>query len=270
MSSVCANVFLDSLDLRDRYSSFGDGEHPIWYATPDSYHTKRYRGAEFVNFMATALRVGFEDNCLQYFDGTKVSNVNVFQTTLNTALAVGSDPLKLYARLHGQCEVHAFVEGENRKWLADIIQRGLDIGLYRTVPRGYDGWEAVVTMLRKRDDEPVVTSYSVCESFPNHTIVQNAGLINLPFYTDEDGKVYEDEYDIDPWEDLTDEERWNLGMNAIRLNEGWLELTPKHWDWPDWYFGDKPLTGFHVLSTAVAMKENDPNVRQARERKAQR
>lgn len=86
-----------------------------------------------------------------------------FALALNTTLVLGSDPMCLMARLHGQCEIHAYVEGSNRAWMAEIIQQGLDAKLYRAEM----GWEGVQELLRKGNEHPVVTSYSVCDSFPN-------------------------------------------------------------------------------------------------------
>jgi hypothetical protein len=140
------------------------------------------------------------------------------------------------------------------------------------VPRGYDGWPVVVSMLRKRDDEPVVTSYSVCEGFPNHNMVQDAGLIELPFYKDSDGKEYEDEYDTEPWDALSAGERWDLGMQALRGGEDdtWLELEPERWEYPDYHFGDNPLTGYQIYAGALEKKDRDPAVCQAREQRNRR
>ena len=91
--------------------------------------------------------------------------------SLNTALALGSDPVRLAAKIHGWCEVHAWFDGPDRAWAADIIDQGLAAGIYRRghpADAGYSqGWEQVQALLRERDDEPVVMSYSVCDQFPN-------------------------------------------------------------------------------------------------------
>jgi hypothetical protein len=84
--------------------------------------------------------------------------------SLNTAIAIGSDVIVLMARLHGQCEVHCYVEGHNRKWLAKIIRDGLEQNLLR------EGrcWESVIEFLERSNKHPVVCSYSVCDSFPGN------------------------------------------------------------------------------------------------------
>jgi len=49
--------------------------------------------------------------------------IDPFCVALNTAIVSGSDPIVLAARLHGQSEIHTYVEGENRAWLADVIRQ---------------------------------------------------------------------------------------------------------------------------------------------------
>lgn len=79
----------------------------------------------------------------------------------NTAMAIGNEPLKLFSRLHNQCEIHAWVAAKNRAWLADTIDEGLKIGLYRQNM----GWESVTELLRNSKRGAVVSEYSVTDSF---------------------------------------------------------------------------------------------------------
>jgi hypothetical protein len=146
--------------------------------------------------------------------------VSRFSAALNTALAIGNDPVKLMARLHGQCEIHCYVEGPNRAWLAGIMQAGRACNLYRA----NQGWEAVIALLQSRDDGPVVCSYSVCEQFPNAGIAYDAGLWQ-PTEDAESGELIFDE-----WYDLPNVEQWRLGMTALRAEpQRGLELTPETW-----------------------------------------
>lgn len=85
-----------------------------------------------------------------------------FDLQLNTVLAIGNDPLCLFARLHGQVEIHAYVEGPHRSWLAGVIVDGLELGIFRQGA----GWDGVIELLRQADDAPVVTSYSITDPFP--------------------------------------------------------------------------------------------------------
>ena len=131
---------------------------------------------------------------------------NCFDIALNTAMAIGSDPIKLAARIHGQCEIHAYIEGVNRGWVASIIEQGIDVDVYRKD----EGWEPTITMLRADDTSPVVLSYSVCDGFPDQRYAN-----------------YDDD---DTWYDLTSHERWALSMDGLRKQDSGLEIRPDYWD----------------------------------------
>jgi len=134
-------------------------------------------------------------------------DIDLFALHLNTALVVGNDVIKLMARLHGSCEIHAWVDGPNRAWLASIAERGLALGLLGSDKRlhMYPGWPAVIELLRESDQGEVVTSYSVTDSFPN----------------------YEDREDED--EDR-EQMSWDVAMDKLRKLDGGFELKPDNWD----------------------------------------
>jgi hypothetical protein len=173
-------------------------------------------------------------------DGTPLDN---FSLVLNTVLAIGSDAMCLLARLHAQCEIHAYVEGPHRSWMADLIQEGLDSKLYRASlrpgnvdgtrgePHG-QGWEELITLLRARDDAPVVTSYSVCEQFPNAETArwETPEGYELPadeFYPDESEEDRADRAHDQSWYDLTDEQRWDAAIAGLRaVPDHGLEISP--------------------------------------------
>ena len=146
-----------------------------------------------------------------------------FGIMLNTALVFGSDPIKLYARIHGQCEQHTFVEGENREWLAAIIQAGLDSCIYRKDR----GWEDVIELLAADSDNPIVLSYSICESFPNRFVAE-----------------YEDDVDGDTWYEMNKSDQWAIGIEALRTHR-WLELKPSTFG--DYGF-DECVNSFAILA----------------------
>lgn len=184
--------------------------------------------------------------------------LGVADVALNTALAAGSAPVQLAAKIDGWCEVHAWVDGPDRAWLADIIAEGLASGIYRRglwyadlpdTPRDkYStmGWEEVQVHLRSRDDEPVVMSYSVCDQFPSRAA---AGWEPPPmpdgwtprWVDDDDGRAeWERDYPTpeqkaeqyaesagDTWYDLPSDEQWSLAMAALRTDRPWLQLTPE-------------------------------------------
>jgi hypothetical protein len=149
--------------------------------------------------------------------------------SLNTALTLGNDQVRFLARLHGQCEIHGWVEGQHRTWLAGIIDRGREVGLYRAGA----GWEAVAALLRSRNDEPVVMSYSVCDAFPN----AHASDWLPPWPTgkpqdwDALSEAEQDEREArtEAWYDLDGEEQWARGMRWLRAEPGMKQLEPIGW-----------------------------------------
>ena len=139
--------------------------------------------------------------------------ISTFSVALNTMYRMGNSAMKLLARLHGQCEVHCWVDGKNRAWLADIIERGRkDRILRERYSEHYTSWEELAEFLRSNDSEPVVTSYSVCRFFPNHKIAQ-----------------WTDNEDGDAFYSLSYTQQWDLAMQKLR-EEPTLELTPDNWD----------------------------------------
>jgi len=104
--------------------------------------------------------------------------IDEFMVSLNSALVIGSDPLRLAARLHAQCELHAWVSGPDRAWLAGVIEDGLESGIFRHGLFREDsefpsrqvwdavGWDRVIDLLREDDSSPVVTSNSSGDGFP--------------------------------------------------------------------------------------------------------
>ncbi|MEV6219860.1 hypothetical protein [Nocardia sp. NPDC051833] len=139
---------------------------------------------------------------------------------LNTLIQQSGDSMRLAARVHAQCEVHGYVEGPDRAWLADLIEGARRDGVFRPEM----GWEAVVELLRARDDEPVVMSYSVCDSFPN------------PGSTTWEPADAEDE-DREAWHQLSHEEQWATGLAWLRdESHGRRRLQPD--TWTDFGFGE--------------------------------
>lgn len=175
--------------------------------------------------------------------------IDAFAMALNTAVELGGEKMRLIARLEGQCEIHCYVEGGNRAWLADLIEDGLDAGLLR---QGM-GWEGppgtrhgkgpgVIPLLRSRDDEPVVTSYSVERGFPY------ASFVSMPpppedwrpdgwteqEWADLDDEVRDDYREgrrADDFGSLSHEDRWARGMAWLRERSQamMLELRPEGW-----------------------------------------
>lgn len=182
----------------------------------------------FENTIETWLRAGFENFVV------KGQAISIFSVALNTAMLIGNDTIKLCARLHGQCEIHCFVEGPNRAWLADLMEQGRK----QYILRADEGWESVIEFLRARDDIPVVTSYSVTDGFPNAGLAIDAGLWSPP---------KEDAEDWDEFYQLPSTEQWRMCMEALRTKRGNLELKPEGWQ--EYYF-DEGITGFTLPELA--------------------
>jgi hypothetical protein len=238
MSHVCSGLLLQSLNLHDEYVS-DDEQHWLTAFFPTMHYARDQRGAFQLRNMRTAISVGFNLK-LELPDGRRVSP---FTLALNTALRVGSDPIKLMARLHGQCEVHAWVDGPNRAWLAGIIDQGRAMNLYRANA----GWESVAAFLRERDDCPVVTSYSVCDGFPNSLMGIEGGW-----------SPGEDDEDNSQWYDLSDAERWRFAFAGLRAKDKdytyGLELRPDNWAA---YYVGSGVSGYDLATLAITSRDSD-------------
>lgn len=136
---------------------------------------------------------------------------DLFSLQLNSAISWGNRAVQLAAKLHGQCEIHAFCEGQHRAWMADIIAEGIECRVFRGEAMGYSGWSKVIDFLRSTDQEPVVTSYSVCESFPG------------PHCAPSGMEMGEDPWET--WERLSEAEQWRFGMDHVRAEPS-LEISP--------------------------------------------
>lgn len=214
MGTFCGDLLLMTLGLTRTWPS--DAKKYRRLVPVDHYAHVETDDIKFVRTLSTWLHVGQGE-----FGVT--TKVEPWVAALNTALAIGGDALRLMARLHGQCEIHTYVEGPNRGWLADIIDNGRASGLLRSG----QNWERVSALLSERDDAPVVTSYSVCQQFPNP---HRAGWSD-----DEDGEGF--------WR-LSDSERWALGMAALRRDADGLEMKPDNWE--SFHF-DNGASAFTVL-----------------------
>lgn len=211
-------VYTDRLFLASLGRLDWDGEWIKPFFPPDHY-IHATEPERFAKTAEVALSGTTSDDPL-VLDGKKVG---LFTLSLNTALQVGNDVVRLMARLHAQCEIHCWIEGRrDKEWVAGIIDRGLNVGLMRE----NQGWDSVLGLLLKPDDSPVVCSYSVCEQFPGYHLLPASHPI---------AKQDSD----DRWEDydaLDSGEQWDLSMKALKSQKGKLRITRRGWD--DFYFGD--------------------------------
>lgn len=242
LNLLCTDLAMQMLGVdHDRMPRY-DGEilrdiivGPSYASMPPHIEGKAHEDHRFDEWrkwaqsFATAVRVG--DSPVFRWNGHSLES---FPLILNTALVVGGDAVKLAARIHGQCEAHAWVAEANRPWLADIAQAGVDAGIFR-IARPYErddgtasthliGWTQTIAHLRGVAEHPgpVVMSYSVCESFPNASVLDS----------DEDGDG-SDGGDAEDGE-RSDDETWDRCFAKLQARDDGLELQPD--GWPAYYF----------------------------------
>lgn len=145
---------------------------------------------------------------------------------LNTAIQMGSDPIRLLTRVHAQCEIHGYVEEGNRDWFASLIDEGRKTNILRADM----GWEGVAGLCRNGNGGPVVMSYSVCDGFPD-----------TDTYPGDSETFYE----------LSEEEQWERCLTNLRDN-GNCEIKPEGWETA--YFGD-PWTTFDLEDWIDSQRE---------------
>jgi len=216
-------------------------------ANPGDYEARK----KLVNSLKLTLRVSGLDLLVA---GHRLRTANI---DLNTALVLGSDPVRLAAKISGWSEEHAWVDGPDRTWLADLIDEGLRTAIFRrgfwfaTVPDGPkdtwsdQGWEAVQAHLRSNDVEPCVMSYSVTNGFPNSSIAawepppmpdgwapdwadddqgRTEWESDYPTPGEKEARYLDDAHDL--WYALPVDEQWRLAMDGLRTSRPWAQLTP--------------------------------------------
>ena len=257
LGSVVSDIALGFIGVND-WERVRELVRPGDSLLDERYYPRNGEQITWTERFKTSLRVGFDGDGTLACQGKPISS---FSLLLNTACAVGSDAVKLAARIHGQCEIHAYIEGIDRAWVAGIIDQGLESGTFRRntgYPHREESWEHVARFLRDRDDEPVVMSYSVCESFPNRYEAgwePPAGSDLRPqWWTpeeweklgEEERENYHPEARDELWSELPAAERWDVAMTALRKSGGGLRIDPAKWD--DFHFGHG-LTVLDVLAS---------------------
>lgn len=212
-------------------------------------------------------------------DGLRIAvaghSLNTNDLTLNTALACGSNQVRLAAKLAGWS--YCWLEGLHRGWLAGIIDHGLESGVFRSglfwVDRALNigervedapdriwsdlGWAGVAEFLRAGGGPVVISS----DGFPSVDVSAWEPTVDpawVPDWAIDDegraewdalGSVGQFEQRIghanEQWYELPADVRWRHGMDGLRAQRPWAQLAPTtlgvH------YFG-KPVTIFHVMS----------------------
>ncbi len=216
-NSLCSEAFLSAADLRAKHKSEKDYDWLKPLLPESAYFIKSPLHGRFVEDLETW---AYSGDLMGETDGILIDGERhgLFSLQLNSAYVIGGDALKLAARIHGQCEIHCYVEAPNRLWLASVIEQALEDNTFREGIRGHPmGWHNVISHLRDGGNTPVVCSYSVCESFPNPFMVP--GLADPETCSG---------IDEDKWDKC---DQWALCMEALRnknINSE-LELKPNDW-----------------------------------------
>lgn len=173
--------------------------------------------------------------------------INGFHLSLNTASAIGDDAVKMLARIHAQCEIHGFVAGNNRAWMADILAKG-SVEVFRPD----SGWAEVVELLRESDDGPVVMSYSITDDFLSTASVEwvsdrfSEQDIEDPDAFNENGYTAWQQAEED-WYDLDRKTKWDYAQKWLNANASkGLEITPEAWPIT---FGPNGMTAGKLVET---------------------
>ncbi|BAD58876.1 hypothetical protein [Nocardia farcinica] len=199
-----------------------------------------YQAAEGVDTRMLSLALGpfGEDKGAFVHNGKRV---NHWHLLLNTLIQQSGDSIRLAARIHAQCEVHGYVEGPDRAWLADLIEDARVDGVFRADM----GWETVIELLRARDDEPVVMSYSLCDPFPNPwSTTWTPESVERADDEDDQGE------DRESWYQLPHAEQWATGLAWLRDEaNGRRRLQPD--TWADFGFGEG-LTATDLANSLTA------------------
>lgn len=150
--------------------------------------------------------------------------VDLFNLALDSWV-VRHPEARILAWLYHGCGRHVWVGGPDRNTFADRLQVALDAGLARpdmgdptgdihigdiVLPGGDRvGWEEVIAWLRAGHD-PVITSVSVADPWPNRYLPVDAGVWHPDTAEDDDQGD-----DDDPWDRLDHTTQWNLCWQAL-------------------------------------------------------
>ncbi|WP_205327646.1 hypothetical protein [Glycomyces sp. YM15] len=199
----------------------------------EGYWQEKHR---FLDVFATAMRAG------GWFFQAAGAELHTDDLAYNTVLVTGSDPIRLAAKIEGRCNVHGWFEGPDRAWAADLIDEGLETGLYRRTLARQDvtgattsidsqGWEDVQALLRERDDEPVVMSYTVEGGFPNVDCSDMAwqwpeGVEVGQWAALTEAQIVEREAREEAWDRLPAAEQWDRSMAWLLEHRPWGRTCP--------------------------------------------
>lgn len=144
---------------------------------------------------------------------------SVLDVHVATVITLYPDLVTLAVRLACQAEVNGWIDGPDRAWLADLIDKGRQadyppevastytagVPLFADEPSvngHYDGWAGVAAMLRADDKQPVVLESSVTGGFPSQIWAGQEGQDRGEF------RAW--------WNNATPEQRWAASVRGLR------------------------------------------------------
>jgi hypothetical protein len=136
-----------------------------------------------------------------------------FGERLGWLCLIGDDVTKLIAHVHGQCEIHGWVHPDDGEWFAGLIDGAVARGLLNGDRPGQYGTWSEVGALALRSTTPLVSSYSVCDSWPDpHQIAEQRPDLFNPTGP----AVSSDDVLYDAWAALGSEEQGRIADEAIQ------------------------------------------------------
>jgi len=286
-----------SMDIQSEYWARGAVGLTLGYPALDRHLYEAF--APFVNpegRLAGVPERGFGEALGQvlvtrsYFDRAPVfawkgKPIRMSSLMANTVLAVGSDAARLAVKIHNTCEIYGYVQGFHRKWMADVIEEGLEERIFRKhylaakdreadlkslmgIPMTEEektpalhsfGWDTVIDLLRSSSKGAVVMSYSVCDSFPNSSV----GDWMPPWpegvekkwdaLTEEQQKERQERSEA--WYDLSHAKQWAISMKGLK-DPSWSNfmepITPQNLR--PWRFGHE-LSLLDLMAQDIEMIE---------------
>lgn len=135
-----------------------------------------------------------------------------FGERLGWLCLIGDDVTKLIAHIHGQCEIHGWLHPDDGEWFAGLIEQASARGLLNDDRPGQYGTWSEVADLARRSTTPLVSSYSVCEGWPDPYAIARE---RPDLFNPTGPAISSDDVLDESWAALSDEERGRIADAAI-------------------------------------------------------
>lgn len=154
------------------------------------------------------LRAEYDDKLRWLYSGRMGSEgQDTFSERLGWVCLIGSDVMRLLCHIHGQCELNGWVHPDDGEWFAGLVEQGLEQGLLGPDERNHYGTWAQVAELARASTTPLISSYSVTDSWPNPALIAQE---RPDLWTPAEGA-----HPWDAWEDLSEADQDRIGDAAL-------------------------------------------------------